>query len=54
MASPVLAKLILCDYAVADPAGKVHMLGAGWSLTSSPTPPHAVVVLMKIPWDRAA
>jgi hypothetical protein len=53
MASPVLAKLILCDHAVADPAGKVHMLGAGWSLTSSPTPPHAVVVLMKIPWDRA-
>jgi len=53
MVSPVLAKLILCDHAVTDPAGKVHMLGAGWSLTSSPTPPHAVVALMKIPWDRA-
>jgi hypothetical protein len=54
MASPVEAHLVLCDAAVSDPSsGKVHMLGAGWSLTSSPTPPQAVVVLMKIPWDRS-
>ena len=52
MASKVEAKLILCDAAQADPnTGKVHMLGAGWSLTRSPTT-HAVVVLMKVPWDR--
>jgi len=38
MASPVAAQLILCDAAVADQAtGKVHMLGAGWSVTTSPT-----------------
>ena len=53
MASPVDAQVILCDAAVADPAGKVHMLGAGWSITGTPTAPQAVAVLMKIPWDRA-
>lgn len=45
-------QLILCDAAQADPTGKVHMLGAGWSVTGSPTT-HAVVVLAKVPWDRA-
>jgi hypothetical protein len=53
MASPVEAQIILCDAAVADPSGKVHMLGAGWSVTTTPTAPQAVAVLMKIPWDRA-
>jgi hypothetical protein len=51
MASPLEVQLILCDAAQADPAGKVHMLGAGWSVTRSPTS-HAVAVLIKIPWDR--
>lgn len=49
----VEAQIILCDAAVADPGGKVHMLGAGWSRMPSPTTPHAVVLLMKVPWDRA-
>jgi hypothetical protein len=53
MASPMEAQLILADSAVADPSGKIHMLGAGWSTTTSPTPPHAVAVLAKVPWDRA-
>ncbi|BCJ64834.1 DUF6941 family protein [Polymorphospora rubra] len=52
MASPVEAQLILCDAAQAV-SGKIHMLGAGWSMTSSPTAPHAVAVLIKVPWDRA-
>ena len=53
MPSPVAAQLILCDAAQADPGtGKVHMLGAGWSMTRTPTS-HALAVLMKIPWDRA-
>jgi hypothetical protein len=52
MASPLQIQLILCDAAQADPAGKVHMLGAGWSVTSSPTQ-HAVAVLIKVPWDRS-
>ena len=53
MASPISALLLLCDSAVADPSGKVHMLGAGWSSTGTPTAPQAVVAMMKIPWDRA-
>jgi len=53
MASPIQTKMILCDHAVADPSGKVHMLGAGWSVTGTPTAPQAVAVLIKIPWDRA-
>jgi Family of unknown function (DUF6941) len=47
------AQLLLCDAAVADPGGKLHMLGAGWSMTGSPTSPQAVAVMLKIPWDRA-
>ncbi len=52
MASPLEVHLLLCDSAQAE-NGKVHMLGAGWSITPSPTAPHAVAILMKIPWDRA-
>jgi hypothetical protein len=53
MASPLDVQLILCDAAQADPAtGKVHMLGAGWSTATTPVT-HAVVVLAKVPWDRA-
>lgn len=53
MASPIDAKLILCDAAQAAPDGKLHMLGAGWSLTGTPTAPMALAVLIKVPWDRA-
>lgn len=53
MASPLDIKVILCDAAVADLGGKLHMLGAGWSVTSSPTAPQAVALLIKVPWDRA-
>lgn len=53
MASPVEIQLILCDAATADEAtGKVHMLGAGWSSMRGAAP-HAVVLLLQVPWDRA-
>jgi hypothetical protein len=53
MASPLEVQLILCDAAQADRAtGKVHMLGAGWSVTAGQAP-HAVALLVKVPWDRA-
>lgn len=52
MASPFSATLILCDAAIVDANGKTNMLGAGWSVTTSPTAPHAVAVLIKVPWDR--
>jgi hypothetical protein len=53
MTSAIEAQLLLCDHAVTDPTGKVHMLGAGWTLTPSPTAPHGVAVLLKVPWERA-
>jgi hypothetical protein len=54
MASPIGFKLILCTSAVADQVhGTLHMLGAGWSVTTSPTTPQAIALLIKVPWDRA-
>jgi hypothetical protein len=44
------ASVLLADSAQTDPANKVHALGLGWSVTSTPTPPSAVVVLIKVPW----
>ncbi|GAA1855981.1 DUF6941 family protein [Actinomadura bangladeshensis] len=46
-------QLILCDSASGDPTGKIHMLGAGWSMTGTPTAPHAVVVMFTFPHDHA-
>ncbi len=52
MASPIEAVLLLADAAQVDAVGKVHMLGAGWGTTSSPTAPQAVVGMIEVPWDR--
>ena len=47
-------KVILCDAAQADPSGKLHMLGAGWTIMiGAPTAPHAVALMVQVPWDRA-
>lgn len=46
------ANLLLADSAQASPDGKVHALGLGWSQTSTPTPPCALVVVLGIPWDQ--
>ena len=32
--------------------GMVSALGLGWSTTSTPTPPCALVLLLKVPWDQ--
>lgn len=54
MASPIEAHVILCDAAQAEPTtGKMHMLGAGWSVTTTPTGPHALAIMLRIPWDRS-
>ncbi len=45
------AKILLADHAkVSD--GKVDALGMGWTVTSSPTPPAAVVVFLEVGWDE--
>jgi hypothetical protein len=49
----VKAIILLADAASSEPAtGKVNMLGAGWSITSTPLPAHAVVALLAVPWDQ--
>jgi hypothetical protein len=46
--------LVLADSASTDASsGKVHMLGAGWSLTGPKVPPSAVAGFLRIPWDEA-
>jgi Family of unknown function (DUF6941) len=54
------ATLLLCDAAQVDPAGKVHILGAGWTVVGSVAgpgeaaalPAQAVVVLVHVPWNE--
>ncbi|MGR6922285.1 DUF6941 family protein [[Actinomadura] parvosata] len=46
--------LVLADSATTDEdSGKVHMLGAGWSLTGPAVPPSAIAGFLRIPWDEA-
>jgi hypothetical protein len=50
------ATLLLCDAAQVDPSGKVHILGAGWTVVSVaaglPLPPHTVVAIVHVPWHQ--
>jgi len=48
------AALVLCDYAAQDLAGgKVHLMGAGWSVTGPMPTTHAVAAFVKVGWDEA-
>jgi len=48
------ASIVLCDFAEkGQPGGKVHMLGAGWTVIGPGPSPHAVVVLIKVEWTEA-
>jgi len=33
-------------------SGMVNALGLGWSVTGTPTPAAALVLLLKVPWDQ--
>jgi hypothetical protein len=46
------AILLPASSAESAPNGLVHALGMGWSVTVSPTPPAALIVLLKVPWDQ--
>lgn len=49
------AQILLCDSAQLDQGtGKMHILGAGWSVTGPQIPPFAVAVFFQIPWEEAA
>ena len=48
------ASLILCDFAEPElVGGKVHMLGAGWSVTGPQPSMQTVVALIKVGWNEA-
>ena len=47
------APVLLADFAQADANGKVNALGLGWSVTGTPIPNHAVVMMLKVGWDEA-
>jgi hypothetical protein len=49
----VEAQVLLADFAQADATGKVNALGLGWSVTGTPIPNHAVVIMLKVGWDEA-
>lgn len=46
------AHILLAD-ATSNANGKIHALGLGWSTTTNPLPAHAIVLLLKVPWDQA-
>lgn len=44
-------QILLADSAETDTSsGKVHALGLGWKVTTSPTPPAAVILLLNVEW----
>jgi hypothetical protein len=47
------AHILLADAAQRAADGKVHALGLGWTVTTTPLPAQAVVVFIKVPWDQA-
>jgi Family of unknown function (DUF6941) len=48
------AVIVLGDFAERDAAtGKVHILGAGWSVTGPAASAQAVIIFVKVPADRA-
>jgi hypothetical protein len=52
MTTMMRAIVLLADSAQVDPSKKVHALGLGWSVTTTPTPPATLVVLLKVPWSE--
>ncbi len=44
---------MLADYATTDSTNKVNALGLGWSVTGTPLPQQAVVVMFRVGWDEA-
>jgi hypothetical protein len=47
------AMIALADFAETDPGGKVHVLGAGWSVTGPQPGPQAVIGFIQVPPEKA-
>jgi hypothetical protein len=41
------AYLVLCDFAQADPSGKVHIIGGNWTVTGPEPAPQGLVLFLK-------
>lgn len=49
--APMRVTMLLCDHAeVAD--NKLFINGAGWDACPAPSPPHAVAMLLLVPWAQ--
>ncbi len=44
--------MMLCDHAQVA-GGKIFISGGGWTVTSTPTPPSAIAILLQVPWTQA-
>lgn len=44
--------LLLANAVEQTPGGLLSALGIGWSVTSSPTAPAALLMFVKVPWDQ--
>lgn len=44
--------VVLADAAQGTPDGKAHALGLGWTFTSAPTAPMALVILLDVDWNE--
>jgi hypothetical protein len=45
--------MMLADYAVGTPDGKLTVVGAGWSIRAPVPAPFAVAAIVEVPWDQA-
>lgn len=45
------AHVLLADFAQSM-SGKVNALGLGWNVCGTPTPNHAVVIILRVGWDE--
>lgn len=50
--SMMRASIVLADFAETDPGGKVHILGAGWSVIGPQPSPQAVAGFLQVPPNR--
>lgn len=44
----------LADYAQGAPGQKAHVIGLGWTKTTTPLPPHAVILLLDLDVEELA
>ena len=51
--STIVKVTMLLSDAAQTAGGKLYVLGGGWSVCPSPTPPMALAIKIDVPWDEA-